>query len=155
MVLFVRTCNICLWCNDIFHNTWISILPVVWYKKKYIWLQSMGMSHRSSTWYTSYKSNRWNWIRLFLETTSSRSVIRYWHPSKPKIIRFCTTARFIEYEILDPNGELSPVFKITQVFPQDQDMEITKVSDQGNPLIKNPIKIMKIKFPPKEKAIGL
>ena len=34
-------------------------------------------------------------------------------------------------------------------------MEIKKVSDQGNPLMKNPIKIMKIKLPPKGKAIGL
>ena len=34
-------------------------------------------------------------------------------------------------------------------------MEITKVSDQGNPLMKNPIKIMEIKLPPKGKAIGL
>ena len=56
---------------------------------------------------------------------------------------------------MDPNGKLSPGSKITQCFPQDQDIEITKVSDQSNPLMKNPIKIMKIKLPPKGKAIGL
>ena len=56
---------------------------------------------------------------------------------------------------MDPNEELSPESKITQGFPQDQDIEITKVSDQSNPLMKNPIKIMKIKLPFESKTIGL
>ena len=90
-----------------------------------------------------------------LGTAATRSVIRYWHPSKPKTIGFCTTAKFNEYETLDPNGELSPGSKIAQGFPQDQDMEITKDRDKTNPLMKNPIKIMKIKLPPKGKLIGL
>ena len=65
-----------------------------------------------------------------LGTTATRSVIRYWHPSKPKTIGFCTTAKFNEYETLDPNGELSPGSKIAQGFLQDQDMKITKDSDK-------------------------
>ena len=48
-----------------------------------------------------------------LGTTATRSVIRYWYPSKPKTIGFCTTVKFNEYETLDPNGELSPGSKIT------------------------------------------
>ena len=47
---------------------------------------------------------------------------------------------------MDPNGELSPGSKITQGFPQDQYIEITKVSDQSNPLVKNPIMKMKMKM---------
>ena len=48
---------------------------------------------------------------------------------------------------MDPNGELSPESKITQGFPQDQYIEITKVSDQRNPLIKSSIEIMKKEIP--------
>ena len=56
---------------------------------------------------------------------------------------------------MDQNGELSSESKITQGFPQDQDIEIEKFSDQSNPSMKNLIEIMKIKLPPKGKAIGL
>ena len=58
-----------------------------------------------------------------------------------------TTVKFNKYETLDPNGELSPGSKITQGFPQDQYIEITKVSDQRNPLIKSSIEIMKKEIP--------
>ena len=47
---------------------------------------------------------------------------------------------------MDPNEELSPESKITQGFPQDQDIEITKFSDLSNPLMKNPIMKMKMKI---------
>ena len=40
----------------------------------------------------------------FLGTTATRSVIRYWHPSRPGTIGYCTTAKFNEYETLDPSG---------------------------------------------------
>ena len=111
--------------------------------------QNQYMAHILQIWQIELKQV------IFLGTTATRSVIRYWHTSKPKTIGFCTTAKFNENETLDPNGELSPGFKITQGFPQDQNMEIIKVSNQGNPLMKYRIKIMKIKVPPKGKAIGL
>ena len=44
----------------------------------------------------------------FLGTTATRSVIKYWNSTKPNIIGYCTTARFNEYETLDPNGDMSP-----------------------------------------------
>ena len=51
-----------------------------------------------------------------LVTTATRSVIRYWHLSKPKTIGICTTSKFNKYETLDPNGKLSSGSKITQGF---------------------------------------
>ena len=58
-------------------------------------------------------------IDYVLGTTATISVIRYWYPSTPKIIGFCTTEKFNEYETLDQNGELSSESKITQGFPQN------------------------------------
>ena len=63
----------------------------------------------------------------FLGTTAISSVIRYWNQSKLKIIGFCTIAKLNEYENMDPNEELSTGSKITQDFPQDQDIKITKI----------------------------
>ena len=91
----------------------------------------------------------------FLETTATRSVIRYWNTLRPNSIGYYTTAKFNEYETFDPNGEFSPGSKLTQGLIQDQNMEITKVSDQSNPLMKNPTEIMKFKLPTKGKAISL
>ena len=82
-------------------------------------------------------------------------MIRYWNPSKPNIIGYCTTARFNEYETLDPNGEMSPGSKITQGLEQDQEMELTTINNVDNPLMKHPIEIVTLKFPPKRKSIGI
>ena len=49
----------------------------------------------------------------YLGTTSTKAVIRYWIPEKPKQIQYCTTARFLEYQTILPDGSLSPGSSIT------------------------------------------
>ena len=46
-------------------------------------------------------------------TTSTRSVIRYCHPSKLGTIGYCTATKFNEYETMYPIGSLSPGSMIT------------------------------------------
>ena len=50
---------------------------------------------------------------------------------------------------------MSPGSKTTQIFSQDHEVELTKTNDQKNPLIKNPIKTIKMKLSPKGKSIGI
>ena len=83
----------------------------------------------------------------FLGTTATRSVIRYWYPSRPSTVGYCTTPKFNAYETLDPSGELSPRSKITQDLSQDKEIELTKINDQDNPLMNNTIEKTKIKLP--------
>ena len=82
-------------------------------------------------------------------------MIRYWNPSKPNIIGYCTTVRFNEYKTLDPNGEISSGLKITQDVEQDQEMELTTMHNIGNPLMKHSIEIVTLKLPPKGKSIEI
>ena len=93
--------------------------------------------------------------RYFLGTTATRSVIRYYHPSRPNTIEYCTTARFNEYETLDNDGKISPGSKITQGLDQDQNLELTAIHDQDNPSMTHPIETVTIKLPPKGKVIGI
>ena len=45
---------------------------------------------------------------------------------------------------------------MTQGYSEDQqDCQISTVKDTDHPLMKHPIEIIKIRLPPKEKAIGL
>ena len=66
------------------------------------------MPHRGYARYPSENLADRTETRYFVGTTATRSVIKYWNPSKPNIIGYCTTAKFNEYETLDSNGEMSP-----------------------------------------------
>ena len=80
----------------------------------------------------------------FLGTTTTRSIIPYWHPSRPNTIEYYTTKRFNEYETLDPDGKISPRSKISQGLDQDKNLELTTINDQDNPLMTHPIEIVTI-----------
>ena len=92
----------------------------------------------------------------FLGTTATRSVIRYWDPTNPNSIGYCTTAKFNEYETYDPSGKLSPGSKLSQGFSnEDNPVELVTVEDTDHPLMKNPIEQINVEIPPQGTSIGL
>ena len=38
----------------------------------------------------------------------TRAIIKWWDPSQPNEIKYCTSAKFNEHETYLPNGKLSP-----------------------------------------------
>ena len=91
----------------------------------------------------------------YLGTTVTRSVIRYWNPSKPKQIGYCTTARFNERSTIAPNGSLSYGSMISQSMPKPASFETLIVNNKNHPILERPIHLIRWTLPPSGELLGI
>ena len=92
----------------------------------------------------------------YMGTTSTKSVIRYWMPSKPAAIQYCTTARFFEHQTFLPNGQPSPGATLQSIqHPSDAHPPFTTINSTDHPFHDSPPQIIHLSFPPKGTAIGI
>ena len=91
----------------------------------------------------------------YLGTTSTKAVIRYWIPEKPKQIQYYTTARFFEYQTLLLDGSLSPGSSITHKRPSPKQPPTTTINTTDHPLCGSYPVILTLRLPPKNTSMGL
>ena len=91
----------------------------------------------------------------YLGTTSTKSVIRYWIPKKPREIQYCTTARFFEHKTHLPGGELSPGSRIMNDPDTTSQAKWTSINIADHPFHKSVPHTIKFKLPPKGVTLGI
>ena len=94
----------------------------------------------------------------YMGITSTKAVIRYWHPNK-KSIGYCTTARFYEHNSILPNGKLSSGSHLSQGLPLTDEIinktEVLTLDYRNHPLLESPPETIRLRLPPKGTSIGL
>ena len=92
----------------------------------------------------------------YIGTASTKSVIRYWIPSKPEALQYCTTTRFFEHQTLLPNGQTSRGARIQTVQHSSPVLPpFTKINSTDHPFHDSPPQVIHMSLPPKGKPIGI
>ena len=84
----------------------------------------------------------------YVRTTVTRSVICYWHSSKPKQIGYYTTARFNELSTIAHNGALSYCSIISQSLSKLDSFAMLSINNQDHPILQDTITIIHWTLPP-------
>ena len=91
----------------------------------------------------------------YLGTTATKSVIRYWVPSKPDAIQYCTTARFFEHQTVLPDGKSSPGARVQAGQSSSMTIpEMTSINITDHPFHDSPPIVITLSLPPKGRTIG-
>ena len=91
----------------------------------------------------------------YIGTTATKAVIRYWMPSKPRVINYCVIAKFYEYITHLPNGSLSPGSALTQGHPCPTPPSTTSINITDHPFIQSEPFVFQMSLPPRGTCMGL
>ena len=91
----------------------------------------------------------------YMGTSSTNSIIKYWDPTEPEKVKYCTSAKFNDKVTYMPNGNLSPGSLMSGGEPQPKDTVLTDIKIADNPILPHPIEIKKITFPAKGQKINV
>ena len=91
----------------------------------------------------------------YMGTFCTNSIIKYWDPTEPEKVKYCTSAKFNDRVTYLPNGNLSPGSLMSGGEPKPKDTVLTDIKIADNPILPHPIEIKKIIFPAKGQEINV